>query len=232
MARRIKQNQALEEQLADALEIKGGGPGFFERYQNYIMYAAIGLIAVFGIYILYKNIYLGPREKEAVEQMALAQAQFEKDSFALALTNPGGGFSGFLDIIDQYGGTKAANTAHYYAGISYLNLGKFEAAISYLKDFKPAGLLTPAMRAGAIGDAYAELNDLDKALSHYKDAVSAAGKNDLIASYYLKKLGMLNEKLGNNDAAIAAYERIKKEFPNSSQAIDIDKYLYRLGYSK
>jgi hypothetical protein len=52
--------------------------------------------------------------------MMLAQQQFEKDSFQLALTNPGGGYSGFLDIIDSYSGTKTANLAKYYAGICYL----------------------------------------------------------------------------------------------------------------
>lgn len=232
MARRIKENKATQERLVDAVEITGLGPGFFERYQKYIMYAGVALVVLVGIYLLYRNIYLGPRQQEAIEQMARAQAQFEQDSFALALANPGGGFSGFLDIIDQYKGTEAANAALYYAGISYLNLGKFDAAIDFLKDFKPVGELTPAMRAGALGDAYSELNDMDSALKYYKDASKAAGKNDLIAAYYLKKLGMLNEKLGNADEALAAYERIKKEFPLSPQAADIDKYLYRLGYQK
>ena len=59
--------------------------------------------------------------------------------------NPGGGFPGFSDIVKKYGGTDAGNAALYYAGVSSLNLGQFDAAISYLEDFSPCGNLLPSM---------------------------------------------------------------------------------------
>ena len=109
--------------------------------------------------------------------MRQAQFQFERDSFALALTNPGGGYSGFLDIIDNYGGTKAANLAHYYAGISYLNLGQYDVAIEYLNDFKAKDEILPITKYGAIAAAYVNYRILDQAISYYKKAINA-GNND------------------------------------------------------
>ena len=144
----------------------------------------------------------------------------------MALENPGGGFEGFLDVIDNYGGTDAANLASYYAGISYLNLGKFEAAIEYLKEFSPAGNVTPAMKNGALGDAYSELGQFDEALSYYKKA--ADSDNEFLSPYYLKKYGLLSEKQGDTKAALNAYQEIKKKYYNSTEALDIDKYIARV----
>ena len=71
-------------------------------------------------------------------------------------------------------------------------------------------------------------NQLDDALSTYKKAVDA-GTNDAITPYYLKKYGMLSEKLGKYGQAKEAYERIKRDFPSSPVATDIEKYIIRAG---
>jgi tetratricopeptide (TPR) repeat protein len=158
-----------------------------------------------------------------------AELQFKRDSFRLALDNPGGGYDGFLALIDKYGGTDAGNLAKYYAGISYLQLGEFDNAIQYLEDFDAKGSVLPAMKFGALGDAYSEKKDFGKALELYEKAADAT-ENAVVAPIYLKKLGMLNELQGNKDAARKAYERIKKDFPNqaSTDWREIDKYIYRL----
>ena len=162
-----------------------------------------------------------------MEALAQAQTQFERDSFALALTNPGGGFSGLLDIIDNYSGTKAANTARYYAGISYHQLGQNDAAIDYLSDFSAGNTILSYTKYGAMGDAYSEKNEFDNAISSYKKA-AAAGSNEVLASYYLKKLGLLYEKQGNASEAKAAFEKIREQFPTSTEGADIEKYITRV----
>ena len=159
--------------------------------------------------------------------MFQAQVQFDRDSFALALTKPGSGYLGFLDIIGNYKGTKAANAALYYAGICYLNLGQYEAAVDYLKDYSPDGDITPATKFGAMGDAYSELQDFDKAMDNYKKAVNGSD-NEVLKAYYLKKVGLLHERNGNLADAKAAYERIKTEYPTTTEATDIDKYIKRV----
>ncbi len=226
MARRKKTRRAEEETLVDIVEVKEQATDFFEQNQKLIMgvLTAIGLI-VAG-WFAYRQFYQIPRQREAAEQMFQAELQFERDSFELALLNPGGGYSGFLDIIDNYKGTKAANLANYYAGISYLHLGKFEAAVSYLTDFKPAGDVTPIMKYGALGDAYSELGQNDQAIANYRKA-ARAGDNNFLTPYYLKKLGLLYEVEGNYSAAIDAFEEIKSEYAKSIDGVNIDKFIER-----
>jgi tetratricopeptide (TPR) repeat protein len=215
-----------EEVLVDIVDIRNQAQSFYERYQNFILIGAAALALLIGGIIAWRW-YTETKQVEAIEQMAQAQKQFERDSFAMALTNPGGGFSGFLDIIDNYGGTKAANLSCYYAGVCYLNLGKFEVAIDYLKDFSAKGDIMPIMKNGALGDCYAETKNFDKAMSYYKSAASA-GDNDFLTPYYLKKVAMLAQKRGDNAAARDAFQKIKDKYPTSAEGQEAEKYLIYL----
>ncbi|NBC06708.1 MAG: tetratricopeptide repeat protein [Bacteroidetes bacterium] len=228
MARRRNRNKKqAEETLVDIVEVRDQAQGFLDKNQMYIFGALVVLVLIVGGVFAYNTFYKAPKQQEAVEQMFRAQQQFERDSFALALTNPGGGYMGFLDIIDNYGGTNAGNVAHYYAGISYLNLGKYEAAIDYLEQFDAVGQISPVMKYGAMGDAYSELDDFDKAMDLYQKAVNKS-ENDALTPYYLKKIGLMHERNGEFAEAKENYERIKQEFPNSAIGRDIEKYIARV----
>lgn len=229
MAKRKGSTKKQDETLVDIVEVRENAQDFFERNQRLILGIVGAIVILAGGIFAYKVLYLKPRQKEAIQQMFQAEIQFQRDSFALALTNPGGGYSGFLDIIDNYGGTPAANLAEFYAGISYLNLGEFEAAISYLEDYKPAGQITPALKYGALGDAWSELNDFGKAMNYYKKAAKAE-ENDLLTPYYLKKIGLLQEREGNYKDALETYKKIKEKYPQpatSQDAQELEKLIYR-----
>jgi tetratricopeptide (TPR) repeat protein len=213
-----------DDTLLDLTEVKDSAQGFFEKNQKAVVGIAALLALLVAAYVVYQFLYKAPQETAAKEMIYKAEQQFLRDSFALALENPGGGFEGFLDIIDNYSGTKTANLAKYYAGVSYLNLGNNESAIEYLSSFSAAGDVTPTMRYGALGDAYSEMNDYDAALSNYKKAAYGTA-NELLSPYYLKKYGMLCEVQGDMDSAQKAYAIIQEKYPNSAEGSDIEKYL-------
>lgn len=230
MARRKRGTSARrrnDETLVDIVEARDQAQGFVESNQTIILGALTVVILLIGGWLAYKNFYQAPRQQEAVEMMFPAEMQFERDSFAQALTNPGNGGIGFIKIMEDYSGTPAANLARYYAGVSYLHLGQYEVAISYLKEFDADGRVLPITKYGALGDAYAESGDLEEALEYYERA-SDEGEDEILTPYYLKKLGMLLEKQGQTEEALEAYQEIKEEFPTSTIGADIDKYIIRL----
>lgn len=217
--------------LANVKEVSAQQPAsqpFWVTYQKYLLYAVGAVIVIIVGYMVYKTAYIAPQQKEAVGAMWQAQIAFERDSFRQALENPGGGFDGFITLADKYSGTAAGNLAKYYAGISYLNLGDMDSAIQYLEDFSPAGEILPAMKYGALGDAYSEKGEYEKALKLYEKAADAT-ENSTLAPIYLKKLGLLYEYQGNKAEANKAFTRIKEEYPNlsSNEWREIDKYIYR-----
>ena len=119
----------------------------------------IGLVVfLLAAFFIYKIMYKEPRAKEAMENITQAQMQFERDSFQLALNNPGNDMPGFLDIIEDYSGTPTANTSRFYAGVSYLQLKKYDLAIEYLSKFDSDDELLGPTALGAIGDAFADID--------------------------------------------------------------------------
>ena len=154
MAKRKKNKKKQnEEVLLDITEVTGQAEDFFERNQQRILIGLVAFALLVGGYFVYQNLYKKPRQKEAVAQMSQAEFQFARDSFGLALANPGGGYPGFADIVKTYSGTDAGNAALYYAGTIYLKQGKPKQAILYLEDFDADGDLLPIMKQGALGDA-------------------------------------------------------------------------------
>lgn len=224
MARRKKTRREQEETLIDIVEARESAQSFVESNKNLLFGVLAAVILIAGGIFAYKQFYQLPREAEAGEQIFQAELQFERDSFQSALLNPGGGYLGFLDIIDSYGNTKVGNLANYYAGICYLNLGKFEAAESFLKDFDPAGRITPIMKWGALGDALSEQGKFELAADNYRKAANA-GENEFLTPYYLKKLGLLHENQGEYQQALKAYQEIKSNFAQSIDGRTIDKFI-------
>jgi tetratricopeptide (TPR) repeat protein len=210
------------------VEVRNKTQEFYHKYQPFINYGSAALLLLVIGLIAYHFLYKQPRQIEAVEQMSQAQRLFERDSFAVALENPGGGFAGFLGIIDNYGGTPAANLAYYYAGVCYLNLGQYEAAISYMEDFSPKGTILGVMKEGIIGDCHAELGDLKKAMKYYVKATEVLENDELMTPHYLKKVGMLHQLNGDNEKSIEVFQKLLKDYPNSFEATDIEKYIGRL----
>ena len=199
---------------------------FIEDNQKVITYAVGAIILVVVGYLGFSKFYLQPREEEAQSQMFMAESYFEKDSFNLAI-NGDGNYLGFLDIIDEYGMTESANLANYYTGISYLHLGQFEDALDYLKDFKTDDLLLEPIVAGAKGDAYLELGEMDKALKQYEKAYSI-NDNQLTTPVYMMKAANLLEMMDEPEEALAIYKRIKQEYPDTAEGRMIDRYIARV----
>ena len=90
MARRKQKNRKQDETLVDLVETKEHFEDFFERNQTMVLSVLTGIVLLIGGYLAYVNFVQGPMVAEAADQMTMAQTQFEKDSFALALSNPGG----------------------------------------------------------------------------------------------------------------------------------------------
>ena len=221
--RKRNAQQQGDETLVDLVEARDNAQDFMDRNQKTIFGVLTVLVLLVGGWLAYQNFVVAPKEEKAQSMMYQAENLFQQDSFSRALTLPG---NGFLDIIENYGGTGAGNLALYYAGVSYLNIGQFDAAISYLEDYDADGDVMPVMKYGALGDAYSEAGDLGKALSLYARAADAE-ENDVLAPYYLKKAGLLAQKQGQVAEAREYFEQIRDEYPNSVEGRDIDKYIMR-----
>jgi tetratricopeptide (TPR) repeat protein len=194
-----------------------------------IIIGVVGAIALLTVgYLTYQKFVAAPKQDEAATEMFVAQQNFQKatdgvasDSlYKLALNGSEGKF-GFIKIADEYSGTDAGNLANYYAGIAYLNTGKYTEAIDYLGKFKSDDIVLSALAKGAIGDAYSQNNQPKEALENYVKAAES-NKNDFTTPRFLLKAGKTALALGNKADALKYFTDIKDNFEASPEAASID----------
>lgn len=221
-----KKNEAPDQTLETVESALSKTERYIEDNQKSLTIIVAVLAAIIAIYLGYKKFYLNPLANEASGQMFGAEQYFEADSFKLALYGDGN-YAGFIDIIEDYGLTKSANLANYYAGISYLNIGEYEEAITYLKNFKNKDVIVSSIALGAIGDAYVQLNELNKAIEYFSKAADN-NPDKFSAPLYLMKLGRVYEKQENYDKALKVYTQLKKDYPNTAEGRDASKYITKV----
>ncbi len=185
-----------------------------------------GIILAIGLYIGFNKLYLEPLGTEAQAQMFVAEQHFEKDSFNLALNGDGSNM-GFLAVADEYSITPAGNLAKYYAGVCYLRLGQYQEAIDMLSSFDGTDNMVSNIALGAIGDAYAELENPEEAINYYIKAANNV-ENDFSTPLYLFRAALLQEQLNRPDKALTLFKRIRNEFPASVEGRNMEKYIARL----
>ena len=194
-----------------------------------IIIGVVGAIALLTVgYLAYQKFVAAPKEEEAANEMFIAQQNFQKategvasDSLYKLSLNGSEGKFGFLKIADEYSGTDAGNLANYYAGVAYLNTGKYTEAIDYLGKFKSEDVVLNAMAKGAIGDAYSQKNQPKEALENYVKAAES-DKNDFTTPRFLLKAGKTALTLGNKEEALKYFTDIKENFDASPDAAAID----------
>ena len=173
---------------------------FFDKYKKAIVGCVAAVIAIIVCVILANNYYFEPRANEASTELAKSQELFGQQQYDKALV-------GFQKVAADYSSTDAGNLAQLYIGICQANLGKWQ-------------------EAGALGNAYANLNQLDKAVEHLKKAAKMADNNSLSPTFLIQA-GEILESQGKKAEALELYKEVKEKYFNSMQYQSIDKYIER-----
>jgi tetratricopeptide (TPR) repeat protein len=224
----LEKNSATAEVFSKLDETASRTEDFVAKNQRIII-GVVGAIALMTVgYLAYQKFVAAPKEDEAATEMFQAQQYFQQatdgvasDSlYKLSLKGAEGKF-GFVDIADKYSGTDSGNLANYYAGIAYLNTGKYTEAIEYLGKFKSEDMVLSALAKGAIGDAYSQNKQPKEALENYIKAVEA-NKNDFTTPRFLLKAGKTALALGNKEEALKYFTDIKDNFDASPEAASVD----------
>ena len=200
-----------------------------EKNQNIILsmvaFISIMVIAVFA----YSKLIVEPKESKAFNEMYFAQKKFDEsilidnDSIYNIVLNGDELNMGMLDIIEEFSGTNAANLAHYYTGMMYLNMNDYQNSIKYLSEFSSNDILLSALATGSIGDAFAELNQFEDAYDYYVKA--SKSDNNYTTPLFLHKAATVAMRLNKFKKAEEYFTDIKLDYPKSPEAKNIDAFI-------
>ncbi len=214
----LENPEALKEKLE-------GAESWLEQKTKIVVGIAAAILIVVGGYFAF-NYYKTNQNTLAQNEMFQAVYYFEADSLDKALNGDGNNL-GFLQIIDEFGITDAANLANYYAGVSYLKQGKYELARLYLEDFSANDLLIQARAYSLVVDSYMEEQKYDDAAKYYNKAANYK-PNKYFSPTYLMKEALAYEKLNQNDKARETYDKVISQYWESSEYQNARKFKARL----
>jgi predicted negative regulator of RcsB-dependent stress response len=216
---------STEDQLS---QIKGVDSikAFYDNNRKNVSIAAVVIILIaVGIYY-YSNYYKPGKEKKAHAALFTAERYFRSDSVNKALYGDGQEL-GVIDVADQYGGTKAGNLAKYYAGRMLLTQGKYEEALSFLKDASFSDQFLAASSIILVGDCHSELGDYEKAAKTYMKAAKKRS-NDVTTPRALYKAALAYEASSNYGAALKALKQIQSDYYQAIPDDEITKYIAKI----
>ena len=223
MAKKKEEFVKQDEQLQEVNEALTGAGKWIEDNSNLISWVVCGIaVVVMGIIAINQYI-IKPKALEASNENAKAVVYFMNGDFDKALLGDDAECIGFEAIADEYKLYQQGKLAALYAGICYFEKGEYEDAAKYLKKFDAEDVNIDPAAHQLLGDAYVELEEYGKAAKAFEAAAKSG--NDIIAPMSLKKAGIVYLHEGQNSKALKAFKAIKENYPSSSEAQDIDKYI-------
>lgn len=219
-----KKEQKIDEPIALDVQLNKSEAFIEKNWKKIAIILGAVIVVVTGFYI-YKN-QMADKEIEAQKAIAVAQVAFAQEQYEQAL-NGDGNSRGFIKIIDEYSGTKTANIAKLYAGLSYAKVDSVNEAIKFLEDFSTQDddIVSPAAIA-ALGNLYIQKGDNEKGIKTLIEAANKAN-NDAVSPVFLLQAGQVYESMNQNDKAVELYNKIKTVYYRSPLSQDIDKYIER-----
>ena len=211
---------------------------WIEKNSKPLFSALIAVVVIFLSYLGYTKYISEPNEIEASNELAFPRKYYDQASTAgsgidslltLGLEGVDGKY-GFLDIADSFSGTNAGNLANYYAGVSYLEMKQYDKAIEYLEKFNSNDEMLGPVSLGAVGDAFADINQPEQALEYYQKAANKKD-NDFTTPLFLYKAGMTAMELKKFDKAESLFSEIKENYPTSDQGRDVEKFINAAKYA-
>ena len=219
-----KKKQTVEDQnLENVQEALNTTSVWIEKNQNKLTWAVTIIVAIV-VGVLALNTYvIKPKAVEVSNENAKAVTYFMQGDWEKALNGDDAECLGFQAIADEYKCYQGGKLAALYAGICYYQMEQYEDAAAYLSKFSANDLTIEPAALQLLGDAYVQMEEYAKAVKAFEAAAKSG--NDLIAPMSLKKAGLVYLELDNKAAAKKAFKTIKAEYPASTEAQDIEKYI-------
>ncbi len=230
----ISKRQELRKDAATTVFVKV--QGFFYENRTLVYGIAVGVVVVLLAIAGYAFLQ-SQRGVQAEEVLGGIILVYERGDYRAALDGTPEAV-GLLEIIDEYGGTPAGNLARFYAADASFRLSQIpntadatallDQALEFFQDFDGGDDIVGASALAGEAAIYEIKEDHARAGDLFRRA-ALLEENELSSPSYLMGAGRAYEKAGQYQDAHSAYQLIKDNYPESTQAQGIDFFLGRVG---
>ncbi|MBO4995071.1 MAG: tetratricopeptide repeat protein [Muribaculaceae bacterium] len=192
-----------------------------QNNQKIIVWASVTVAVVVCLILIY--VYAIRRPGISAANDAIGQADM-----SLAIGNDSIALTQYQQVADNYG-YDAGNRAALNAAIILYRDGKYEEALNYLKKYSATESIIGASSKSLEGDCYVNLQQYDKAIGCYRDAVKLSDDNPYYTPVFMMKEATVERELKNYEAEAKLYQQIADKYPNfgNGMNVNIEKYIKR-----
>jgi tetratricopeptide (TPR) repeat protein len=201
--------------------------GWYEANKKLVGIGALVVAVLVVGSIAFINNRRSSNEK-AMTELGMIYSYYDNTQYAVAIDGvPERNIAGLKSIVDNYGSTSAGELARFYLANCYFQLRRFDEALEAYDDFSPNSQLLTVSRLAGMAACHEAKGEHGEAASMFeKAAVTYA--NDVNAAENFSHAARNFAQAGNKERAIEVYKKIKKEFPKSAIAREVDRYIAQL----
>lgn len=197
---------------------------FFEENQRNIL-IALGSILAIVLLVIYLVNRSKEREVEATTLLGGVINLYDQGQYQQAIDGiPAKKVKGLKFIVDEFGNTESGEAAKILLANSYFQLGKIDEALKYYEDYGGNNKLFQATAYSGQAACYEIKGNKEKSAELYLKAAKVV-ESEVFTPEYLLYSARLYAELNKKDMAKKLLDQIKKEYPNSAQARDYDRYI-------
>jgi tetratricopeptide (TPR) repeat protein len=197
---------------------------WIEENTKILSYVGIGLAALIVIGFLWSKSRADSNEK-ATAMLAKVTQYYDEGRYDLAINGvPQEGTQGLQAIVDELGSSHAGEIAKLYLANSYFAQKNYDKALRIYDDISISDKMITASAYAGMAACYEAKGDFDQAASYFE---KAASKNMTAAQApeNLQRSATNYAATGKKEKAIELLQKLKKEFPSSLYARDVDRYI-------
>jgi tetratricopeptide (TPR) repeat protein len=198
---------------------------FFEKNRTAVL-SVLGAIVLAIAGAFFWNREQASKNQDATTKLEGIVKRYETGNYSGAIEGDST-TTGLKDIAKTYSGTPSGEQAKLYLANAYFQLRNYDEA---QKAFESVSSSSPLVKGSALaGEAacYEQKKEYKKAAQLFRRA-SEIVRNDAIAPIYLESAGRNFELAGEKSDALAVYEKLKKEYPQSNAARTVEPIIARL----
>jgi tetratricopeptide (TPR) repeat protein len=197
---------------------------WYEQNKKLLGRIFTGLVIVAIAAVVIRNNMVKNNE-QATTELAKIMKYYDQGNYEAAINGiPQENIRGLLAVVNDYGSTHAGEFAKFYLANSYFAVGNYDQALAYYLDVSlDDDLLQASAYAGAAA-CYEAKGDRANAASYFERAALRGKKNNQAAEH-LQFAALNYAAAGNKVKAINLLKKLKKDYPTSSVAREVDRYL-------
>lgn len=197
---------------------------WYETNKKIVNGVLTGVVVIAIIVVAYMN-NVNSNNVKANTELGKVVTYYDQGKFDLAISgNLQENIRGLQSIVDDYGNTKAGELAKFYLANSYFAQGDYDKAVKYFLSVSVSDELITASALSGAASCYEAKKDFEKAAATFEKAAYKSAK-DVNVAENIFHAARNYLAAGNKEKASELFKKVKKEYPTSIVAREIDRWI-------